>query len=157
MNTTSKIKFHKGDATAPIGEGQKIICHVCNDVGAWGAGFVLAISKKWFEPERQYKTWHNYGSMAGFELGKSQLVRCTPDILVYNMIAQKGVISDDLIPPIRYDALRSCLSSLNEEAKRLNATVHMPRIGCGLAGGSWEEVEKIINETLDVEVNVYDL
>jgi hypothetical protein len=35
----------------------------------------------------------------------------------------------------------------------------MPRIGCGLAGGNWEEIEPIIEETLgaqSVPVSVYD-
>ena len=40
------IQFITGDATAPIGKGNRIIAHVCNDIGAWGAGFVLAISKR---------------------------------------------------------------------------------------------------------------
>jgi hypothetical protein len=36
----------------------------------------------------------------------------------------------------------------------------MPRIGCGLAGGKWEEVGKIVEEELvnrGVTVTVYDL
>jgi hypothetical protein len=36
----------------------------------------------------------------------------------------------------------------------------MPRIGCGLAGGKWEEIEPIIDEELisiGVVVTVYDL
>ena len=40
-----------------------------------------------------------------------------------------------------------------------NASVHMPRIGCGLAGGKWEMIEPIILQRLsnnDVEVVVYD-
>jgi hypothetical protein len=41
-----QIQYIAGDATAPIGDGNKIIAHVCNDIGAWGAGFVLAISKR---------------------------------------------------------------------------------------------------------------
>lgn len=46
---------------------------------------------------------------------------------------------------------------LNDHAKRLNASVHMPRIGCGLGGGTWEEVEPIIVRTLtDTQVHVYD-
>jgi hypothetical protein len=35
----------------------------------------------------------------------------------------------------------------------------MPRIGCGLAGGKWEQIEPIIERTLlnkNVEVYVYD-
>jgi O-acetyl-ADP-ribose deacetylase (regulator of RNase III) len=34
----------------------------------------------------------------------------------------------------------------------------MPRIGCGIGGGNWEEVERIINKTLDnFQVEVYTL
>jgi hypothetical protein len=34
------INFIVGDATTPIGDGLKIIVHVCNDIGGWGRGFV---------------------------------------------------------------------------------------------------------------------
>jgi hypothetical protein len=40
-----------------------------------------------------------------------------------------------------------------------NAAVHMPRIGCGLAGGTWDKIEPLIDENLadkGVEVTVYD-
>jgi hypothetical protein len=36
----------------------------------------------------------------------------------------------------------------------------MPRIGCGLAGGKWEEIGKIVEEevaNIGVSVTVYDL
>jgi hypothetical protein len=42
----------------------------------------------------------------------------------------------------------------------MRASVHMPRIGCGLAGGKWEEIEPIIERTLvakGMTVVVYDL
>ena len=45
------------------------------------------------------------------------------------------------------------------EALRLGASVHMPRIGCGLAGGDWQLVGKMVEEELvsvDVPVTVYD-
>lgn len=35
----------------------------------------------------------------------------------------------------------------------------MPRIGCGLAGGRWEEIEPILHDTLvaaEVATTVYD-
>jgi hypothetical protein len=48
--TMNKINYLKGDATFPEAKGTKIICHICNDLGAWGKGFVLAISKRWSEP-----------------------------------------------------------------------------------------------------------
>lgn len=40
------------------------------------------------------------------------------------------------------------------------ASIHMPRIGCGLAGGKWEVIEQIIKEELidkEIAVTVYDL
>jgi hypothetical protein len=36
----------------------------------------------------------------------------------------------------------------------------MPRIGCGLAGGKWEDIGPIVEEELDnqgIDVTVYDL
>jgi hypothetical protein len=38
-----------------------------------------------------------------------------------------------------------------------NSTIHMPRIGCGLAMGKWENIENIINNVIDKDVIVYDL
>jgi len=42
----------------------------------------------------------------------------------------------------------------------MEAAVHMPRIGCGLAGGEWSTIEAIIERTLipaGVAVVVCDL
>lgn len=90
-----------------------------------------------------------------FELGNVHMVRVQDDIWVANMIAQHGVMPKDGIAPIRYDALEECLTKLHQMLN--GSTVHMPRIGCGLAGGSWSEIEKIVLRTLhDVEVFVYD-
>jgi len=153
------IAYRKGDATAPVAAGAKIICHVCNDVGGWGKGFVLAISKRWPEPEAQYRAWYMQGEQAGFRLGAIQLVEVEPNLAVANMVAQRGVRPSGSTPPLRYDALRECLAALAERATALAASVHMPRIGCGLAGGSWPEVEAIIKDTLlsaSVPVHVYD-
>jgi O-acetyl-ADP-ribose deacetylase (regulator of RNase III) len=58
------ITYLTGDATAPVGTGTKIIAHVCNDIGRWGKGFVLVISKRWPEPEHAFKAacaWQRIG------------------------------------------------------------------------------------------------
>lgn len=153
-----EINYLKGDATLPIGEGIKVIAHICNDIGGWGAGFVLAISKRWKEPEKQYREWSKSGE--DFELGNIQLVRVEDSLYVANMIGQRGIRSTkEGGVPIRYDAVEHCLSKLLEEASRLNASVHMPRIGCGLAGGKWEKIEPLIGKTLirnKISVYVYD-
>ncbi len=49
------IQYLKGDATNPTGDNNKVIVHICNDLGKWGKGFVLAISKRWSKPEQVYR------------------------------------------------------------------------------------------------------
>lgn len=153
------IHYVTGDATQPIGDGPKIICHVCNDIGAWGAGFVLALSKRWRAPEVEYRLAHYHQSTDGrAALGCIQLVPVENVIWVANMIAQRGTSTKNGQIPLRYDALSKCLREVAVYARLCGATLHMPRIGCGLAGGKWAEVEKVIEKELaDYEVYVYDL
>jgi O-acetyl-ADP-ribose deacetylase (regulator of RNase III) len=149
----------KGDATSPQAAGPKIIAHLCNDIGGWGAGFVLAVSRRWPEPERDYRAWHRGRAGNDFGLGAVRLVPVRPDIRVANMIGQHGIRRGSNGPPIRYDAVRRCLATLADHAVQAGATVHMPRIGCGLAGGRWDRIEPLVTATLsvrDVPVTVYD-
>jgi O-acetyl-ADP-ribose deacetylase (regulator of RNase III) len=149
----------KGDATSPQAKGPKLVAHICNDLGGWGKGFVLAVSKRWPEPERDFRDWHRNRAHNGFGLGSTRLVQAQPDLWVANMVGQHGIKTGSNGPPIRYDAAERCLSALAGHALDLGATVHMPRIGCGLAGGSWDRIEPIIQRTLcarDVKVTVYD-
>ena len=152
-------RYFAGDATRPVGEGVKIIAHVCNDVGAWGAGFVLALSKRWPEPEHDYRAWFSQRETNDFALGVARLVLVEPGVFVANVVGQHGLRRSGAKPPIRYDAVRAGLASVRESAINMNASVHMPRIGCGLAGGRWETIEPIVIEELEtygVDVTVYD-
>ena len=82
-----------------------------------------------------------------------------PYVRVANMIAQRGVRRGSSGPPIRYEALGECLAAVAAKALELGPSVHMPRIGCGLAGGKWSEVEPLIERHLvgaGVAVTVYD-
>jgi O-acetyl-ADP-ribose deacetylase (regulator of RNase III) len=153
------IHYVKGDATAPQAKGIKIIAHICNDIGGWGKGFVLAVSKRWNEPEKEYRKWHRFRSENNFALGEIQVVQVEKYMYVANMIGQKGIKTGSNGIPVRYEAIEKCLETLTIEAIELKASVHMPRIGCGLAGGKWEQIEPIIGRTLldkNVEVYVYD-
>ena len=148
------INYIKGDATKPTVEGNKFIAHVCNNKGGWGAGFVLAISDMWEEPEEEYRFLIK---SKNFKLGDTQLVNVDEEIIVANMIAQDGFKSPTNPTPLDYEALKSCLLFVGDMAKMNYATVHMPKIGCGLAGGKWETVEKIIEECISVDVFVYEI
>lgn len=151
------IQYLKGDATSPIGKGPRIIAHICNDIGGWGKGFVMALSKKWKAPEQEYRAWHAEGK--DFALGAIQMIEVAPEIWVANMIAQHKVRSQNGVPPIRYDALEKALGQLALFALEHKAEVHGPRMGAGLAGGDWEKIEALLLKNLcqtGIRVFIYD-
>jgi O-acetyl-ADP-ribose deacetylase (regulator of RNase III) len=156
------IRYVRGDATNPKPEeGVRIIVHICNDVGSWGAGFVLAVDKISATPKAVYT--HQFKLNDGFlELGTVQLVKVKIDIWVANLIGQHQHMSKKGDPPIRYNAVRLGLMRLAEQVllSTEKVSIHMPRIGCGLAGGDWGHIEPIVSQALSVKgipVTVYDL
>jgi O-acetyl-ADP-ribose deacetylase (regulator of RNase III) len=179
------ITYLKGDATKPITSTKdaKLIVHCVNDLPAWGSGFVLALSKLWKNPELCYRNWGtsgywNYRNLKDlaprayeflppslkeasipFYLGQIQVIpvgkRTDGVIYVVNLVGQRDVKPYKHIPPVRYEAFREGFLRVKDVADELHASIHMPRIGCGLAGGNWEMVEKCLPEGLDYYV--YDL
>ncbi|MGW3247085.1 macro domain-containing protein [Streptomyces sp. NPDC001070] len=153
------ITYVRGDASAPQGKGVKLIVHVCNDLGGWGRGFVLAISRRWPEPEAAYRRWHRERAKNDFDLGAVQFVQVAERVWVANLVGQRGIRTGSKGAPVRYDAIGTGLAAVAGKAAELGASVHMPRIGCGLAGGRWERVAPLIEEQLvrkGIAVTVYD-
>jgi len=142
-----------GDATEPVLK-PAIIAHCCNDSNGWGRGFVLALSAKYSEPEKEYHNWFATGKP---QLGDVQFVQVKPDLIVANIIGQKGTHCRGPIPPIRYDAITKGLEQVYQKAKQEGYTVHMPRIGAVLGGGDWPTIDKIIRGTMSVESYVYTI
>lgn len=175
MAENTGITYIRGDATAPEGKGVKVIAHVCNDLGGWGRGFVLALSRRWPEPEAAYRRWHRERAHNDFGLGAVQFVQVGDDLWVANMVGQRGILPSRSRPgsrsakrgapfssegaPVRYEAIDVGLGRIAARARQLGASVHMPRIGCGLAGGVWSRVEPLISGRLTrcgIPVTVYD-
>lgn len=156
----SKLEYVVGDATRPQANGVKILVHCVNNVGKWGRGFVVAISNRWEEPEAAYRKLFRDLGPNKFRnlLGQIQLVRVSSDIVVANLFGQDGVGRDP--KPIRYEALRKGCEALSRIAKAHPQEVVFcaPRLGCGLAGGDWETVEQILEQTLatDFRIIIYD-
>lgn len=144
-----------GDALQPV-KKPAVICHICNDKVRWGSGFVIAVSRVLPEPERQYNAWGKL-CKGNLPLGKSQVIQIDHGVWVINMIAQHDTQVIDGVPPIRIEALRCCLTSVNDFAKENGATVHAPRIGAVRSGGRWEDIERVILSTLTVDTYIYTL
>jgi len=157
-NPKGLLKFVKGDATLPAGSNVRYVLQIVNNEGKYGAGFSGALSRRWPKVEADYRQWwrERFGKLT---LGDVQYVQILSDLVVVNMVAQNGIVSKENPKPIDYKALKACLAKAGTEISQFNASVHMPRIGCGLAGGTWEEVQPIIEEELlkrGLNVIVYD-
>lgn len=150
-----------GDATDPI-KKPAIICHVCNDCrpGKWGAGFVIALSKKDPRPEQYYRDWADKGEIRGvkYTLGNVQTAPFAENIIVANIIGQHGVKPINNRPPVRYWAIATGLRKIAKYAEKEKRTLHLPRIGSKLAGGAWDEIEYILKDIAAiVETYIYTL
>lgn len=147
-----------------------MIAHCCNDLGYWGAGFSGQLSRLYPIAEQQYRLWartkflpDNSKSLTSgsFALGEVQFVRVSDELAVANMIGQHGVRRARFSEkPIRYDALEHALKTVASIAKVNEQSVHMPKIGSGLAGGDWAKISVMIHEVFakaEVRVFAYEI
>lgn len=149
----------KGDATKPRGSGNRILAFVVNDrAPRWGAGFGLAVRRKWQHVQDEFISWvENYPDQ--FRLGNIYLTGIESNFTAAQLIAQHGY-GDSPKPRIRYKALSECLEKLATVAIKQRASVHMPQIGSGQARGYWPIIFEMIEEALSqkgVEVTIYEL
>lgn len=169
-----KIKYVTGDLFEKLPHESsvskhKIIAHVCNDVGAWGSGFVVPLGRKWPVAKEKYLEWAGYTSDPDvhpdklIKLGKNQII-CVEEhanmgsIYVANMVAQHGVVSPRNTRPINYAALGSIMFDIPKQFTYFE--IHCPCFGAGLACGDWDVIEILIHDAWirqGVPVTVYQL
>ena len=153
------LKFLPGDASEPFGADRKILLQVVNDRAlVWGGGFARQARKKWPQAQAHFRDWAQ--GHRKLKLGNIHSVSVREDLTLVSLVAQHGFGKPDSGPRLRYGALFSALEKVAALASTQQATVHMPRIGTGEAGGSWNIIEGIIRETLiarGIEVRIYDL
>jgi O-acetyl-ADP-ribose deacetylase (regulator of RNase III) len=154
------ILYLYGDALAPAGNGVRIIGQVVNNATPnWGGrGFAQAVRSRFPKAQSDFQKWVQM-DRRNLELGSARLVQVDDDLYVCSMVCQEGY-GPRGVSRLRYSALQQCLISLGEYARRLGASLSMPRIGTGYAGGSWEIVSELVEQELcanGTSVTVYDL
>ena len=152
------LNFVTGDATKPRSTGARILAHVVNDATPnWGAGFGKVVQHTWPAVQASFRNeWVKHSRM---HLGDVVFTQAESDFTVCQMVCQHGYGPSDRAR-LRYAELKDCLKALRDKAVTDKASIHMPRIGSGEAGGSWHLICALIDEVLcaaGISVTIYDL
>lgn len=123
-----------------------VACHVANCFCTFGSGIALQIKKKFPEAyAADCKTKKgDLGKLGSFTY--AQVKSNNRFIIIANMYAQYGFSSNPGEKRVLdYLAFKTCLISVKDAFP--NKTIAVPyKIGCGLAGGNYQEVLLILNE-----------
>ncbi len=153
------ISVTVGDASEPFGAQSKMLLQLVNDQATlWGGGFAKHCGRKWPRAQSSFREWAM--GRGNLKLGNIHSFQVREDISLISLVAQRGFRGASSGPRLRYAALFSALEKVGDLAKANSSTVHMPRIGTGEAGGSWNVIEGIIREALvsrGINVTIYDL
>lgn len=136
----------------------KYIAHGVNAQNKMGSGVAKALYEKFPEVKKEY---HLHCVLWSYEKQELLLGQVCPvfinDKNIFNLFTQLNYGYDGK-RYVNYASIVTCfrtLSNLIPEGEILA----IPKIGCGLAGGDWNIVEQLINDTVgdDLEIWVYEL
>jgi O-acetyl-ADP-ribose deacetylase (regulator of RNase III) len=132
-----------------------VIIHCCNCFNRMGSGIAKAIAEKWPEARAaDDKTVPGDRDKLG-TFTKAEL----QEVVIFNLYGQYRYGTDSR--KVEYDALEKGLTSIKEFLDQNGMAFYKVgtyRLGCGLAGGDWDEVKPIIERVFgDEEIHVYTL
>ena len=153
------VRIVHGDVLRPLGEERKIICQLVNDKATkWGGGIARKMARRFPEAEKCFSK-AVIGLPRKERLGEVIFSPADDRTVIASLIAQEG-FGQSLFPRIRYAALAECFKRVTRHASETTASIHMPKIGTGAAGGDWSTIEEMLDDVMvraDLSVTVYEL
>lgn len=134
------------------------VVHGCNTLGIMGAGLAKAVKDVY--PEA-YAAYRKQFLERGLFLGEIITVpvdkppQGLPHKFIVNAMTQDRLAKYDGEFVVSYEAIGHAFERIRELAVASQLPVHVPLIGCGLAGGKWSEVAPIIDAALGNSVEKY--
>jgi len=127
------------------------IVHGCNAQGVMNSGVAKQIRERYPENYLVYKVSITQKKL-NFESPLGHIIKYRiGDLMIINAITQDRYGRDGK-QYVNYDAVRDCFRKINEVVLKtddLPKIVNFPLIGCGLGGGDWDIISKIIDDELD--------
>jgi len=153
------LKEYTGDI---LKSGATYICHQVNCRGAMNSGLAKHIKNKYPKVYDEYKARVNKAKsedshLDDFGLLGRVLAVDVEDCTILNCFSQ-NYYGKDGKRYTDYVALQVCLNSIYSHLMPNERVAFPYRFGCGLGGGNWEVVKKMIAETFnDKEVEIWRL
>jgi O-acetyl-ADP-ribose deacetylase (regulator of RNase III) len=157
--TSAKVNFVHGNVLKAPGQEPKVICQLVNDQARfWGGGVARGAAKAFPEAQKEFSNWI-VSVPRSRRLGDVHFAQTEKNMFIASLVGQEG-FGPSPAPRIRYAALEKCLEKISDFASAKSASVHMPRLGSGESGGSWDTVQEMVQDALiadGIPVTVYDL
>ena len=150
------IKEVEGSLLSDI-QPYSVILHQVNCLGKMGAGIALQLAKMFPDMYKDYKSYCSWFQEYGDEkrnhydelLGTFHRYQVKNDLIICNAFAQVGVSRQKTMT--NYDAWESIFRKIElqtrnvNKTRKMNWTIHCPyKMGCGLAGGDWDQMYALI-------------
>lgn len=123
-----------------------IIVHGCNAQGVMGGGFALQVKELYPEAYTMYRRCLLEYAFPSAALNDVYFHLEKDDLVIANAITQVHFGNDKR--HVNYEAIAQCFEKVARMSKETGLPIHYPMIGAGLAGGNWQIISTIIDETL---------
>lgn len=146
------ITFKHGDV---LESGANLICHQVNCQGKMNSGIAKQIRTRFPEVFKTYRIWYDTNELKLGRVVFAAVINESDMFYIANMCSQDKY-GYDKKQYTDYTAFRQCLQQIRDMARSFSFDfkIALPYgIGCGLGGGDWETIYKIIDEELE-ECNV---
>lgn len=139
------VKICEGDLLA---SHCNVICHQTNCMGVMGSGIARAIRASY---PAAYQALVDRYARGEATLGSTDIVWNEDGRYVVNCYAQQNYLPRG-VRHTNYEALQACLSDIKRTFYGKDYVIGFPyKIGCGLGGGDWSVVYKMICDTFEGE------
>ncbi len=135
-----------GDLLAMARNGEfDVIIHGCNCMHMMGAGIAAQIARQ-FPDAVDVDNITEYASITKLGYFSSVVVECANDhhLKIINAYTQYNGGAD-----LNVDALAHCFKEIAIHLRGTRVKIGYPQIGCGIAGGNWDEIAPIIDRELE--------
>lgn len=150
------VKYIKGSV---LDAPQKYIGHCVNAQNVMGGGVAKVLYKKYPEVKKVYHEqteWHLYMAKQHSVdlLGDYHTIVTLDGKKIFNIYTQEyyGYREKKYVS---YDAIYDAFVCIAESYGQNGESIAIPKIGCGLAGGNWDVVSRIIDDATGDDLDVY--